>query len=582
MRGLSLGRALAPAHLALALVAVVYVPIALGRPADAFWSPDQGGKLLQIWALLEGRPDLSINYPGRWLDPALEFRPFYLSYVRHDTIQLPWPMAWALPAALLYAVLGGPGLVVLPVAGGLLAAWSAGRLAERIVPGSGWPAVLMAGLATPLLPFSTLFWEHAPTAGLFTAGLTLLPLSGQAGHRAALVLAGFCFGSAMAWRNETAVYALIALAAWWVLRGVGRGRGLLWLLAGLLPVVLVATTYQGAETFLPARTAPFGAETANPYQRTLWRSLALPADFLVGSGSGLGLPESLRWAPAAGLVLLIAALWSDRLRPRLLQPLGLGLVGVATVWLLASPLPRSVHGFLLVSPFISVVLLRPRALCKSQTAKLLLTVAILAVVIYVGATAILHPRGLLAGAIEWGPRYLLPIYPPLAALASASLRQLPDFLLPPAGWLVGALILLALASQVAGLASIDLALQEAAQSGRLIASIPGDPMVFRREARLLLTPGLTQSQTVFCARRPGALKRWSELASRAHLDSFWYVDFGPIDRGWFLPGATPPPILEVLSARPLRAFRYPTAALAASLSEEGVARDACAFTVFRR
>src|SRR5688500_17644767 len=85
---LRVGAALAPATLA--LVALAYGAAVLSGPPGSFWSSDQGGKLLQTLALLEGRYDLSISYPGRWLDPELAFRPYMNAYVVGDAIQMPW------------------------------------------------------------------------------------------------------------------------------------------------------------------------------------------------------------------------------------------------------------------------------------------------------------------------------------------------------------------------------------------------------------------------------------------------------------------------------------------------------------
>ena len=144
--------------------------------------------------MLDRRYDLSVSYPGRWLDPALSYHPYLAhSYVLDGSIQMPWPMAWILPSAILYAALSGPGLMVLPVAGGALAAWSAGRLADRVAPGAGWLGISLAGLATPMLIFSTLFYEHAAAAGLFSAGLLLMPLDGRLRSGRDWLLAGLCF-----------------------------------------------------------------------------------------------------------------------------------------------------------------------------------------------------------------------------------------------------------------------------------------------------------------------------------------------------------------------------------------------------
>ena len=219
--------------------------------------------------------------------------------------------------------------MVLPVAGGALAAWSAGRLADRVAPGAGWLGISLAGLATPMLIFSTLFYEHAAAAGLFSAGLLLMPLDGRLRSGRDWLLAGLCFGLAIAWRNETCIYLASTLGAWLV---VARGRGwrnLLALVLGLGCVLIPSAAYNwlfaGGVT---ARSAPFVGWDGRAVQNIDRYTPQLPADFLVGVREyGLDLPEPVRWAPAAGLVLLTAAWLPAVRRPRPLRLLGLLLVG---------------------------------------------------------------------------------------------------------------------------------------------------------------------------------------------------------------------------------------------------------------
>jgi hypothetical protein len=73
----------------------------------------------------------------------------------------------------------------------------------------------MGWLASRHRCFGTLFWEHAPAAGLFAAGLLLVPIDGRPRSWSSLVVAGCCLGLAIAWRNETSIYVCAAVAAAW-------------------------------------------------------------------------------------------------------------------------------------------------------------------------------------------------------------------------------------------------------------------------------------------------------------------------------------------------------------------------------
>jgi hypothetical protein len=578
----ALRRLIAPpasAHVALGLIAVVYVATALNRPSDVFWSADQGGKMLQVLAFLEGRPDLSVTYPGRTLDPELIFRPYSFSYLLGATIRLPWLMSWALPSALLYATLGGAGLVLLPVAGGVLAAWSAGRLAERIAPGSGWLATLLTGLATPMFVFSTLFWEHAPAAGVFAWGLLLLPIEGRARLTIRSLLAGACFGLAVAWRTEACLYVAAAASAASVAARDSRQRRLAWLSGGLALVLIPAETYNWLITgAVGIRASTLPGSPARVMQTLLQYTPQLPADLLVGRRVlGQELPEPIRWAPAAGLALLAAAIRADLPGRRWLEMVGLILVGSATAWLLVSPAPLAVNGLLIAAPFLALSFLAPGLLSSTPTGKFLVVFGVTAPTLYAAAAPIMHVEGVAGGGAEWGPRYLLPVFPPLTVLATAALGGALSCR-PVAEQALGRfLVVLALTFELAGLASIDFALREVERYGGLIASLPPGPVVVRSDSLSQSAVGLTRRRAVYCAASSGALKRWSELALSAGEREFWFVDWQPIPAAWLSPDLGAPDVVAESDVGSLHAVRYDTGSVHAALGGTGEVRESCIY-----
>lgn len=581
--GSRFGPRLAPTHLALAFVAVVYIPIALGRPADVFWSPDQGDKLLQVHALLEGRHDLSIAYPGLWLDPELQYRPYLISYVWNNTIQVPWPLAWALPSALLYAVFGGTGLVLLPVVGGLLAAWAAGRLAERMAPGSGWLAVLLSALATPMLVFSTLFWEHAPAAGLFTLGFLLLPLQGPGSVRSSLksLLAGICFGLAIAWRNEIAMYLVAALAAAWLASTGWRSRReLAWLPFGLALVLLPAavSNWLVAGSVYP-RTPALPVSLERVVSNLALVSPRLVPDFLVGREFGMQMPELIRWSPAAGLVLLgLAHVPSAGRAQALLRAGGLALSGLATAALFVTPAPLAVGGFLIAAPFLAVVLLAPRGLAATPTGKTLVIFAAMALLMYAAAVGLLHSRGFNEPGLQWGPRYLLPIYPLLAAPAAVTLRHL--LVYRKLDRVLGrSLAALAVAFQLVGLEKIDMRQLLVQQNAALVASLPAGLVVSGRFYLVEPAPGLNRERAVFCVQTAAALRGWLDRALAAGETQFWFVDSEPLPARW-LENAAPPALAEARGGS-LLAVRYDSRALQRTLRADGSPDASCGYELRR-
>jgi hypothetical protein len=566
------------ALLSLAVSAALAATAALERPLGVFWSLDQVGRWLQVQALLAGRFDLSLAYPGRALDTQLDFRPYFFSFVHDGAILVPWPATWALPSSLLFALLGERGLLVLPWLGGLLAAWTAGLLAERLASGSGWLAIALVGLASPLLIYSGLFWEHAPAAALFSLGV-LLSLPEESPRRGRVVLAGACFGLAVAWRAEIALFLAVLLLA----RVVTLPRpGLAWLVrlgAGLALTSLPALLYTWLTTgsALPAtpwRTASLAAVLEQALRHA---PLALP-DLLVGRNEfGQALPEPIRWSPVPGLLLLLSA-WGRRGRLVTLARVGgLLLVGLPTAALFVTPAPGAVHGFLIAAPFLGLVLCMPGELRRVEAARWLLLFAALAVAAYALAAISANLRGLAAGGTEWGSRYLLPLYPPLGALAGATLMGL----LRRRRWAEvasgGLLAMLALGFQFAGLAQIDNVLPQLRRYGELVGALPPGPVVAATNLAIRATPELLSRRAVYCAETPAALRRWTELAEAAGEPRLWLVDVGPLPASWLQPGAAAPSVLDTLTAGTLRASSYSVAALGAVLRNAGPDRETCGY-----
>jgi hypothetical protein len=568
---------LRPASLVLLLVAVQYFAVALGRPSDLFWSPDQGGKFLQVLALLDGRYDLSIPYPGRALDPGFLFQPYVYGYIVDGALQLPWPMAWALPSAVLYAALGGIGLVLLPICGGLLSAWSAGRLADRLAPGSGWLAILLAGLATPIFVYSTLFWEHAPAAGFFSLGLLLSLPDQKRSASLRWLLGGSCFGVAMAWRNETCISLVAAAAAWPIVARAFHRRKLAYIAAGLGLALVPAGMYQWLVTgAVYARTPALPASAPRAIENLVRQAPWLPADLLVGRRDlGLELPETVRWLPAVGLGLLLAGRLVKERWQKLFRLGGLVLAGSATAALLVTPAPHVVRGFLIGAPFLGVILLTSSAVTGSPSGRVLVGFAALALPLYGLTLPMLHLQGVAGGGTEWGPRYLLSAYPPLTAVAAAVLVGLFRSQDRLEQALSAALVARGFAFQLAGLARIDLRLEQLRQDGQLIASLPPGPIVVRPHHLVRTIPRLGQERAVYCVETASALRRWSSLALAAGEEEFWFVDTNGLQPDWLAPHATIPLSLAVVAGDAILAAQYRIDEVRPALRGDRSEPDAC-------
>jgi len=230
-------------------IAGVLVHIGIG-PADTYWTIDNGGKALALESLLAhpGRPGL--DYPGRSLDPELRWFPQPLAgaepYARvrdgrivsqylSPFVTLTWPFArW----------LGFGGLAVLPALGAGLSVALAGALAaRRSGRRAGRTAAAVLALASPLLFYGSVLWEHTLAAALATGAL--LALTGATTKPPRPMLAGLLVGATVLLREET---ALLAIALVLVLALTGGRRELPRFVAGLVPGLLALALFQKLAT----------------------------------------------------------------------------------------------------------------------------------------------------------------------------------------------------------------------------------------------------------------------------------------------------------------------------------------------
>ena len=421
---------------ALAVIAVIYLALAFMLPAEVFWSPDEGAKLLQALSHRPGGASAeSIPYGGRGLDPDLMFYPRLL-HPRHPAalqsalypqptadggVRFHWPVAFPRASLIPYRALGPRGLYLMPLIGGLIAAAAAGALGWAVAPSAAAPAALAVGLTSPVLFYSQLFWEHAPATALCLAGVMFLARTpGSVGPQ--LVGAAAALAVAVALRPESLLLvAVLPLAlALMVERRPGKRiwpRRLWWALpaaAFVLAVVVIGLWPEG-------RTAVIG------WLQSIVAAAKSLLDFVVRASVLLSpIPSRLTEAwfdlgvelgPALGtglarlgtigaLAALAAAVLREPFRGWTVAAGG-GLVLVPSVWVLCSPEPyRAIHALILPAPYLVLValLLRPPPAARRSAAVLLGLIMVLYLAL---GTALAMTK--MVGGLEWGNRYLLPL-----------------------------------------------------------------------------------------------------------------------------------------------------------------------------
>lgn len=267
------------------------------RPAEVFWTVDNGNKWLQS----QSASGYDLMYPGQSLDPEMRFVPIGepFAHVVEDgsagatvsrRLLSQYPPTFA-AVSRPFLALGEYGRFVLPLLGAALTAWGAAVLAARLGASPLW-ALAFAGPLGPVMFYASTFWEHTlVTALLIWAWCWVVSERTGVGP---LVTAALFFAAATALREET------------VLLAAATGGGML----------------LGHPRFGGDATATFGSESGSPWKRPILFGLAYMlflSPFLLwmkaetGSFFGLHFQGNLGsegWSPSARWTVLRALLWS--------------------------------------------------------------------------------------------------------------------------------------------------------------------------------------------------------------------------------------------------------------------------------
>lgn len=164
------GRAQVFVLVSLASLALLYAVIAgYFSSFHAFWSGDSGARFAMIENGLRHGSLTSLTYDNA-ADPTGRLHPLQF-YVMHGpkgfNVMYPPLFPWLCEQA--FRLWGFGGLTLLPLAGGLGTLWVTSLTATRLGLWSARLLPLVMGLATPLIVYSVVFWDHTLLM-LLTAG----------------------------------------------------------------------------------------------------------------------------------------------------------------------------------------------------------------------------------------------------------------------------------------------------------------------------------------------------------------------------------------------------------------------------
>ena len=551
-------------------VLLVYVAVLCLMPKHVFWSPDEGGKFLELHSLhWDGGLTYRVPYAGQRLDPHFEFYPG-VSTVEGDTFPYPavsttggvrfhWPIWFPLLSGFMLRAFGLTGIYIIPLLSGWLIALISGRIVHSFTPRLAPLTMLLVGFATPVCFYSQCFWEHTLAAVL---GLLAVAILVAAPRRSPATLVAMlpALLLAMMLRIEMVAFAAAALLAWGLsglvtsgapafagdgvpasptrpFPGQRPGWGSYLLLAGVAAGVLalVATTAPVRQRHLiTALPAQLGA-TLRKVPRVP-RSLV---SLFVNTGRENGPLVDPAWVALAGIAVALCFVapfvTSVRIEAAIIVSALILMLAFSMSLVFLDQRYRALHGIFPVAPFLIIWLYALPDAWRRRDRALLTLGGLAALYLIIGCAAIfvfhVDAEGGLLSGLEWGQRYLLTLYPILTVLSVVALSTYwksprPVRLKMSVTVLVAVLMLIGVEYQVRGLVML--------RANRIQFSKWDDAL--RTDGPIVtdlwwlpttLAP-LFLAKEMSYVRGPSELADWVPLAVAQGISEFTFVGLAPV------------------------------------------------------
>jgi hypothetical protein len=441
--------------LAAAVLLAIDVAVFAWLPRHVFWNPDEGAKYFILHTIgWDNGLTYALPYRGARLDPELRFYPrrpgspsdLYPASGPDGSIKITMPLWFPWLTMAPFRLLGISGLYIIPLLSGFLTALVAGWLTYSCAPALAPLAILAVGLGTPVCFYSFCFWEHTLATLLGTTAVALLVRPGGRPRLAAVAIA-LLTTLTLLLRLEMIAFAVALLVGWAVATARRRttddsaaagdlrsGRRLLIWGVGIVLAVLVVCALPLALPLLPTRH----------YQRVLdipqvlagtAHKLPFLADSVLaiwinlGGGEAAPLPSVWAWAGLIGVLLcFVAAFIRAVCWEAAVIVCGLVLLLAVSFHLVSWPLPyRAVHGVFPIAPAIAFFAYGLTDAWRRRAYALLTLATAAAAYLLIGTLAVfgfyVDSAGRYDAAFEWGPRFLLTLYPLMTVLTLVTLQS---------------------------------------------------------------------------------------------------------------------------------------------------------------
>lgn len=429
-------------------IAAILTLIACLVPKGGFWINDNGCKYLQVRALeAKGPWDAAIDWPGEVIDPAFRFIPFRPPFVHivNGKLFVQYSPVFALVSLWPYRVFGIAGLYLLPLLGGILTIEGVRRLSGMLAqlyahepaqsaidaPLSSRAALfgaIIAGLATPIMFYSAVFWEHTPSIACVTWAAVFAVKRLLGGPARRIILAAILLALSIYFRDDLYLLAGVWTGLYLVSRHTRRDAGL-FLIVGIATCIplwvyqYIAIGHPLGFHFheigpLQAGWSAYFADRAPVIRNLFLNFLSHPRASIMAALPFLACLAAAARKPMAvsSPVFLLMSLFAC----------AASLAALVDFFAAALPMRYLMvaHSFFVASPVLALAFFRPcpehaqRSPMRIDPARWLLRL----ILVYFLAYALVSPLDNTMG-VHWGCRFLMPGYPLLASLAGVALAR---------------------------------------------------------------------------------------------------------------------------------------------------------------
>ncbi len=522
--------------LTMSLTAALYIFAAfVYLPSKFYWSPDNGYKRLQADNIrLEPLLDLHIEYLGLDIDPDFKFIPFpkIFYFVQDRQLFLSQTPVISLLSKPFIALWGDYGEKIVPLLAGWITIYLVGAITELAGLGPKWAGILITGLATPVLIFSQLLWEHTLVTALAAAAVLLILKPTRANMILAGVLSGFCFVARKEMIFFDAAIGIVLLmrltkTEWWHPHAwrflIGWGKG-----AAVVVAIYELTVYLQTGYWIPpelrVNTPPEFSSQSFLLVNGAIRTVSI---FLFDEQYGaLGIALTT----VVAIYCLANLIQHSRMRYTI-QCLALALVGVGVAFFTWGMwFDYKLYGILGVSPFILLAFTRHESdssEAKHYKQEITLLIVCYFVLAMLGRSLFKKDEVPSIGP-EWGLRYFLIVFVFAVPLVVGTLRRYIEEAKQSslAAWFQSLgilLIALSVLIEIMGLRVIYNTSVVYLERAKVLREVRRDTILTDDPWLTSNAPEIFVNKPVFLAETPEALRDWIQSAYSKGIRRFNFV-----------------------------------------------------------